>query len=92
MKQIWNKLLVPLSVCAAFGWWGMLYPQLAMTPDTYRVVREDGTVQEASEVIEWDFEGSVYLKILDAAPGQVRFRSGILKSLAECLETWIKKE
>ena len=36
-----------LVFCLAFGWWGVLFPQLAMTKDVYRIVSEDGTVTGA---------------------------------------------
>ncbi len=91
MRNGYRGLLAVLSLCAALGWWGILYPQLTMTPDTYRVVSEDGTVQEDVCMVEWDFEGDIYTEILNADPGRVRFRSGLLESLREYLEYW-KKE
>ena len=27
-------LRVAAGLCAALGWWGLLYPELALTPDT----------------------------------------------------------
>ena len=42
-------------------------------------------------MVEWNFEGSIYREILEAAPENVRFRSGILKFIIEHLEFW-KKE
>lgn len=81
-----------LCICAAFGWWGVLYPELAMTPDTYRVVKEeesssvslyDSAVQEAEN---WDFDRGIYFEILQAEAGQVRFKSRLLISLKEIFE------
>lgn len=40
MKRGIKIIEAVLCVCAVFGWWGVLYPELAMTPDTYKVVRE----------------------------------------------------
>lgn len=80
-----------LTLCACLGWWGFLYPQLSMTPDTYRVIREDGTVQEEEEVVKWDFEGSIYTEILNAGSGRIRFRSALLERISQYLEDW-KKE
>ncbi len=91
VRGLQKKGAVLLTLCACLGWWGVLYPQLSLTPDTYRIVEQDGTVQEGEDVIKWDFEGSIYAKILNADPGHVRFRSALLERLSECLEYW-KKE
>ena len=91
MKEKTRYFATVLILCAAFGWWGILYPQLTMTRDTYSVVSENGAVQEEPDMVEWDFEGSVYREILEAGPEKIRFRSGILKYITEHLEFW-KKE
>lgn len=74
-----NQFIIPvhilLCVCAAFGWWGLLYPELTMTPSTYHIVYEDGTVQERENMVEWDFEDDVYWEVLDADRSQIRFKS-----------------
>lgn len=91
MKQRARHIATVLILCAAFGWWGILYPQLSLTGDTYCIIPENGTVQEGADMVEWNFEGSIYREILEAAPENVRFRSGILKLIIEHLEFW-KKE
>ena len=62
-----KKLMVPvhiiLGACAVFGWWGLLYPELTMTPSTYNVVYEDGTVQVGENMVEWDFDDDIYWQI-----------------------------
>ena len=30
-----------LTLCALWGWWGMLYPEFTLTEDTYRIVYEE---------------------------------------------------
>lgn len=75
-----------LYSCVALGWWGLLYPQLSMTPDTVALVdapcgEDKEAVQTDGDVIEWDFEGDVYWKVLQAQPEQIRLRSGLLRSL-----------
>ena len=64
-------------VCAAFGWWGVLYPELTMTPDTYAVIPEEA-VQNSPEVVEWDFDSNVYWNLLEAESSQIRFRSRLI--------------
>lgn len=69
--------------CLAFGWWGVLFPQLAMTKDVYRIVSEDGTVLEQEDMQEWDFEDKTYEQILKAGSGKVRFKSGLWKDISQ---------
>lgn len=92
MKIKMKAIKTVLCICAAFGWWGVLYPELAMTPDTYRVVREeesssaslyDSAVQGAES---WDFDRGIYFEILQAEAGQVRFKSKLLTSLKEIFQ------
>ncbi|MDR0963146.1 MAG: hypothetical protein LBM60_00835 [Clostridium sp.] len=76
-KKITVFLRISLCLCALYGWWGVVYPQYSMTPDTYRIVSEDGTVQEDDDLLEWRFSDDVYQKALEANPDQVRFKSKI---------------
>lgn len=79
-------LCAGLILCGAMGWWGILYPQLTMTPDTYRVVSENGAVQKDYEVVEWDFDDSIYMEILNADSSRIRFRSKLLENAAGFLD------
>lgn len=85
-KTEWKVIKAVVCVCAALGWWGVLYPELTMMPDTYRIVKEDQTSQEqkiSQESTEWDFDRDIYFEILQAPAGQVRFKSRLLMSLKE---------
>lgn len=77
---------ISLCVCAALGWWGALYPELTMTPDTYRVVTEDGAVQIGEDVVEWDFDNPIYMEILNADRSRIRFRSRLFQTVSDCME------
>lgn len=58
-------LLVVLSA----GWWGLLYPNLAMTEETYQAVSEDGqSVDKASGTED-------FFAILSARPGELAIKS-----------------
>lgn len=91
-----NKLMVSfrifITVSAALGWWGVLYPELTMTQDTYRIVYEDttaeenGYVQEAAEVVEWDFDNDIYEDVLGAQRSRIRLRSRLLMNLTAICE------
>ncbi len=82
-------ITIACCIWAAFGWWGALYPALAMPPDTYRIVGgEDGEAlqKEASGESRtgksaWDFDGVPYFEILRAGPEKVRFKSKLWMKL-----------
>lgn len=80
-----NKIImsihIMLGICAAFGWWGLLYPELAMTPSTYKVIYEDTAVQKQENVVKWDFDDDIYWEILEADRSQIRFRSRLLTNI-----------
>ena len=46
MKKIRLGIRITIGLCAALGWWGLLYPELVLTPDTVRVVQERGPGQD----------------------------------------------
>ena len=77
---------ITTGICAVLGWWGLLYPQLALTPDTVAVIpsTEDGCFEEQS--LKWDFDGSIYLDLLNADPGKITFRLKIFTDLSSLLE------
>lgn len=90
-----NKLLIPFRIfvtaCAALGWWGVLYPELTMTPDTYKIVYEDEVsqeyyVQEQGEVVEWDLDSNIYETVLGADRSMLRFRSRLLMNMTALYE------
>ncbi len=76
---------IVLCICAALGWWGFLYPELALTPDTYRVVDEEGeSAQEGlSESRVPESAADLYWEILGADKGKVRFRSRLWEHIRE---------
>ena len=81
-----RDIRILLCICAAFGWWGFLYPELALTSDTYRVVDENGVVCESEEDGEWDPDDGIYWRMLGADSSQIRFRSKLFDSLAALTE------
>lgn len=92
MKQteIWNKIKCYLVktvyavavLSAAFGWWGVLYPQLTLTKETYRIVSE-GENATTVESREWSFDDTIYEEILNADSSRIRFRSRLLMELSQ---------
>ena len=87
MKK-WLGIRISAGICAALGWWGLLYPQLTFTPDTVSVklAAEDGTFQE--QPLEWDFDSRLYLDLLNADPDKIIFRSRIFTDFSSLLEAF----
>lgn len=65
-----------LLVFFAFAWWGLLYPELCFTEDTFRqVIVEDGEVITVKE--------ACYCEILDAEGDDIVIESRLLEWLEE---------
>ena len=47
-KRDWRtSLQIVMTLCALWGWWGMLYPEFTLTQDTYRVVYEEDDARQS---------------------------------------------
>ena len=79
MKHFWEKgqrFKGILLVFFAFTWWGLLYPELCFTEDTFRqVIVEDGEVITVKE--------ACYREILDAEGDDIVIESRLLEWLEE---------
>jgi len=74
MKHFLEKGI--LLVFFAFAWWGLLYPELCFTEDTFRqVIVEDGEVITVKE--------ACYREILDAEGDDIVIESRLLEWLEE---------
>lgn len=88
MKKKWLGIRTGLGICAAIGWWGLLYPELALTPGTVNVVCEDPQAESNTQSQSWSFDSSLYRDILNAAPGKITFRSRLLTDFNAILEAF----
>lgn len=86
MKRRWVGLRILVSLCAVLGWWGLIYPELALTPDTVKVSveNEDGVPEEVCR--DWEFDSSLYREILEADRSKISFRSRLLTDFGLFLE------
>ena len=89
-RVAWQGIQVSAVCIACYGWWGVIYPELAMLPSTYEVVCEEQegpadteTVQKSPKVVEWNSDNRIYWEILEADPEQIRFKSRLLTMLKE---------
>ncbi len=80
-----------LGICAALGWWGLLYPELTLAPGTVKVVCEDSQAETRTQPQGWSFDNSLYWDILNAPSGKITFRSKLLTDLNAILEAFHDK-
>ncbi len=83
MKKRGKELRGLLLLCMAIGWWGFWYPELERVADTYAIVWEDGTVQMASELVEYELDEESLLDHASSNKCEVRISSKLWKMLKE---------
>lgn len=88
MKKKWLGIRMSIGICAALGWWGLLYPELTLTPDTVKVIQlsEDGESLTLSQ--EWSFDSNLYWDIINAGSDRITFRSKLLTDFSSILEAF----
>ena len=50
-RVVWQGIRVSAVCTACYGWWGVIYPELAMLPSTYEIVCEE-QAEETKTVLE----------------------------------------
>ena len=86
MKKKWLGIRVAIGLCAALGWWGLLYPELALTPDTVKVSGSDEAGGPSDPA--WSFDSSLYLDLLNADRDNITFRSRLLTEIRELFKSF----
>lgn len=89
MKKIWAVMKVALCICGVFGWWGVLYPELVLTTDTYRICNDNG--QEEKDIREaqnLSADQDVYWDLLKADRSEIHFRSRLLVEWNKFMEAF----
>lgn len=85
MKKKLVTLRIIVGMCAALGWWGLIYPELVLTPNTVKVISETDDEEEAVEG-EQEFDSELFWELLEAERGSVRARSRLLEKLSALME------
>lgn len=75
------RIHIAAVLCAVLGWWGLLYPELTLTPDTVRVISREGEETQLPE-------GELYLELLKAERGSICYRSRLLTELSAFWEAF----
>ncbi len=86
MKKKLLGIRIVLGLCAALGWWGLLYPALALTPDTVAVIEKSDIDTTPGPSVEWDFDGTLYRMLMEAGPEKITFRSRLFSDLSSLWE------
>ena len=81
MKRKWIGIRIVLSLCAALGWWGLLYPELTLTPDTIKIVEENENGERNDLPWEWSFDSDLYQELLNADRDSIILRSRLLTNI-----------
>lgn len=82
-----SKMKKMIWMLAAFGWWGVFYPELSLTRDTCRVVVTDSLTAQDREISEDEFCAmQIYFNLLSAEPEQIKIKSRLLETLTAYLE------
>jgi len=85
MKKKFISLRIIVGMCATLGWWGLIYPELVLTPNTVKVVSEaDGEEKDAAGEQELDSE--LFWELMEAERGSIRVRSRLLEKLSALME------
>ncbi|MCM1113687.1 MAG: hypothetical protein NC399_10595 [Muribaculum sp.] len=77
-KTKWRMMQAALTLCAAFGWWGALYPQFTLLKGTYEIVCEEESGMSGGDRAEEPDGGGLYWDILNADSSRIRFKSRLL--------------
>lgn len=86
MKKKRIGIRIALGLCAAMGWWGLLYPELALTPDTVAVDTGTGKGASVRQSRDWCFDDTLYFDLLNADRDQITFRSRLLADIGSLWE------
>jgi hypothetical protein len=73
------RLRLCAVICAALGWWGMIYPDFALTADNCHVVDENGE----TVTVEKTTGTELYRNVLQADREHVVFKSRAVEALKQ---------
>lgn len=79
------RIKAAICVCLYACWWGLLYPELVVNPDTCRVVDEETEEEILSQGGQMS-AGLLYQALLEAERDQIRYRSRLLELLEQLFE------
>lgn len=85
----WKNFRAVLMICAALGWWGIWFPELAVWADAVCVVTQDsaqGSVQQGEKVVECDTAQEICDGLLHADKEQIQLRSRLFTLLEQYLQ------
>ena len=84
MKQLWTKLGVQiiLTFVAAFGWWGLFFPEFTLNQDTVCIQVSEAEAESQAKEAFGSLSGQELLKLLlQAEPEQITYRSRLFTEI-----------
>ena len=78
-----------VMMCAALGWWGIWFPELAVWADAVCVVEEEhsqNAVQQGEKVVECDTVREICEGLRQADKGQIKVKSRLLQLIEQYLQ------
>ena len=95
MKRVLTGVKTALCICAVLGWWGVLYPELVLTAETYRVCDDNGQERQDIQAEPDIREGQnpptgqdIYWNLLKADRSEIRFRSRLFAEWNKFMEAF----
>ena len=85
----WKTFRAVLTVCAALGWWGIWFPELAVWTEAVCAVKdedESASVQKEKDVVEYETAREVLDGLMHADREQIRIRSRLLEAVERYLQ------
>lgn len=82
MKKKLITFRAVLSICAALGWWGLLYPELVLSPDTVTIYEETDSHTKTPIPVEWSFDSKLYKDLISAGRDKITYRSKLFTELS----------
>lgn len=87
MKKIRAGVKMALCICGILGWWGVLYPELVLTADTYRICGDsEQDEQSMKDEQKLSANQDIYWDILKTGRNEIRFRSRLLMEWNKFME------
>jgi len=83
-----RKMRAILTICAALGWWGVWFPELAVWTDAVCVIPEkkEMSVQWEENVVEYKSVSDIYKGLMQADKEQIRVKSRLLEIICSYFE------
>lgn len=78
----WRKFKTVFTICAALGWWGIWFPELALWTEAVSV-EEQQAVQSEENLLEYETAAQFCNSLLSADREEIQIKSRLLQLVEE---------